>query len=133
MATDVSTVKEPGDSGADTERTRSGVYYRPRVDIVEGPEELTLYADMPGLSSDRIDIHFERGTLEIHGRVPQRQPDDLSFVRREYGVGDFYRSFQVSEEIDSTRISADYKLGVLTLHLPKSVAAKPRKISVSAN
>jgi HSP20 family molecular chaperone IbpA len=133
MATEATAVKEPGDTGGDTERTRSGIYYRPRVDIVEWPEELTLHADMPGLLSDQIDINFERGTLEIFGRVPPRQVEEASSHRREYGVGDFYRSFQVSEEIDSDRISAEYKLGVLTLHLPKSSAAKPRKIAVAAN
>lgn len=133
MATDVTAVKEPGETGSDTERTRSGIYYRPRVDIVEGAEELLLYADMPGLSNDQIEIHFERGTLEIYGRVLPRQADGTKFCRREYGVGDFYRSFQVSEEIDSERISAEYKLGVLTLRLPKSSAARPRKIAVTTS
>lgn len=133
MATDVTAAKEPGEAGSEAERTRSGIYYRPHVDIVEGPEELTLFADMPGLSGDEIDIHFERGTLQIYGRVPPRQPEGTQFHRREYGVGDFYRTFQVSEEIDSERISAEYAEGVLTLHLPKSSAAKPRKIAVQAS
>ena len=50
---------------------------------------------------------------------------------REYGVGDYYRSFQVSEAIDAGKISAEYADGVLTLHLPKAEAVKPRKIAVS--
>ena len=122
--------KEPESSVNEAERTRGGSYYRPRVDIVEGVDELTVFADMPGLSSDQIDIDFERGTLQIFGRVPARQNPEFKYQRREYGVGDFYRSFQVSEEIDASRITADYALGVLTLHLPKSSAAKPRKIAV---
>jgi HSP20 family protein len=52
---------------------------------------------------------------------------------QEYGVGDFYRTFKVSEQIDSTRISAEYHDGVLTIHLPKVEAAKPRKISVQSS
>ena len=48
----------------------------------------------------------------------------------EYGVGDYYRTFQVSEAIDPSKISAEYTDGVLTLHLPKTEATKPRKISV---
>ncbi|MBL9125057.1 MAG: Hsp20/alpha crystallin family protein [Planctomycetaceae bacterium] len=130
MSTEATVTKEPGEVSAETERTRSGSYYRPNVDIVEGPEELTVFADMPGLLSDQIDINFERGTLQIYGHVPARQREGVKHQRREYGVGDFYRSFQVSEEIDASRISAEYSHGVLTLHLPKSSAAKPRKISV---
>ena len=57
---------------------------------------------------------------------------ELDYLLREYGVGDFYRAFQVSEVIDPSRIQAEYSGGVLTLHLPKSEAAKPRKIAVQA-
>lgn len=132
MTTEAMAAKEPGEVVNEAERTRGGSYYRPQVDIVEGPDELTLFANMPGLSGDQIDVNFERGTLEIYGRVPARQPEEAKFSRREYGVGDFYRSFQVSEEVESNNISAEYSHGVLTLHLPKSTAAKPRKISVQA-
>ena len=50
----------------------------------------------------------------------------------EFGVGDFFRTFRVSEQVDATQITADYRDGVLTLHLPKAAAAKPRKIAVQA-
>src|ERR1700754_4060652 len=97
---------------------RSGQYYRPMVDIVEQPDELLLVADMPGVSADSVDIDFEDGELKILGRVPQRQGDGIKQLHREYGVGDFYRVFQIDEAIDPTRISADYANGVLTVHLP---------------
>jgi HSP20 family molecular chaperone IbpA len=98
MNTETTATKAPGEALNKAERTRSGSHYRPQVDIVEGADELTVFADMPGLSSDQIDIDFERGTLQIFGHVPPRQPEDAKYQRREYGVGDFYRSFQVSEE-----------------------------------
>lgn len=132
MATEISAPKQEGENFEGAEQTRSGEFYRPNVDIVELHDELLVLADMPGLATDLIDIRFEDGTLTIHGRVPPRQPAQQQFRRQEYGIGDFYRTFRVSEEIDATRISADYGEGVLTLHLPKSEAAKPRRIAVQA-
>jgi HSP20 family protein len=118
------------ESVATSEQTRGGPFYRPNVDIYESADELVLEADVPGAKSDDIDVHFEDGSLAIHVRIPQRRSDDVNFLRQEYGVGDYYRTFRVSEHIDATRISADYKDGVLTLHLPKVEAVKPRKIPV---
>ncbi len=115
---------------SETEQTRSGAFFRPNVDIAERQDELVLRADMAGATGDSIDIQFEDGTLTIHARVPERTYG-RSLLRQEYGVGDFYRTFRVSEQIDPGRIAAEYREGVLTLRLPKSEAAKPRKIQVA--
>ncbi len=112
------------------ERTRSGRYYRPNVDILEKPEELLLVADMPGVKSGEIDIRFEDGELTILGPVAERQEPAANYLLAEYGVGDFYRTFRVSEQIDGAKIHAEYSDGVLRVHLPKVEAAKPRKIEV---
>ena len=119
-------------SGAVTaaEHTRSGHCYRPNVDIVEQAEELLVLADLPGAKKDQIDIKFEKGTLTLHAVVPDRQGKDQRYLLHEYGVGDYYRTFQVSEAIDASRITAEFSDGVLTLHLPKAESIKPRKISV---
>ena|SRR5687768_7622298 len=130
MATNVEIEKTPS-TPTEAERTRGGRVYRPAVDIVEKPEELLLIADMPGTSPDDIDVRFENGTLTLYGRVKERQMETAEHLLREYGIGDFYRTFQVNETIDAERISAEYRDGVLTLHLPKVEAAKPRKIQVS--
>jgi HSP20 family protein len=114
------------------ERTRCGCCYRPNVDIVEQNDELLVVADVPGAKSDSIDIKFEDGTLEIQAAVASRSPDDEECLLREYNIGDYYRSFQVSEAIDASKISAQYADGVLTLRLPKAEALKPRKIAVAA-
>ncbi len=106
--------------------------FRPNVDIVERADELTILADMPGASPEDIDIRFENGTLTLHAKVLQRQARDTGYVLNEYGIGDFQRTFQVSETIDSQRINAEYRDGVLTLQLPKTEAAKRRKIAVKA-
>jgi HSP20 family protein len=113
----------------ETEQTRSGEFYRPAVDILELADELVVHADVPGASSDGIDINFEDGSLTIYAKVADRPPTGPVLLR-EYGVGDFRRTFRVSEQIDASRISAQYHDGVLTLHLPKADRARPRKIQV---
>jgi HSP20 family protein len=84
---------------------------------------------VPGVRAEDVDLRFERGELTLHARVKQRQRPDQYFLW-EYEDGDFYRVFQVHETIDATRISAECKNGVLTVHLPKAEAAKPRQVQV---
>ena len=126
-----STITKPEAEQVTTERTRSGCCYRPNVDIIEQKDELLVLADMPGAKNDTIDVNFEDGELEIYAAVGPRQDDGQRYLLHEYNVGDFYRSFRVSEAIDAGKISAQYADGVLTLRLPKAEAAKPRKIAVA--
>lgn len=114
------------------ERTRAAQCYRPNVDILELPEELLVLADLPGVRPEDVDINYEDRQLTITGRVVPRQQDGTRYLLREYGIGEFTRTFRVSEQIDGSRISAECRDGVLTLHLPKVEAAKPRQISVQA-
>ena len=124
--------KATAEETAAVERTRCGTCYRPNVDIREQNDELLVVADVPGARGDSIDVKFENGMLEIYAAVSPRQHEGPNYLLYEYGVGDYYRTFQVSEAIDAQKISADYADGVLTLHLPKAEAARPRKIAVSA-
>lgn len=117
---------------ATLERTRGGVTYTPRIDIWESDEELVLYADLPGVSPEDLDIQFENRELRIHGKVGPRH-EDRNFLYGEYGIGDFYRTFTIGETIDSKKISAELQNGILTLHLPKTEAVKPRRIAVKAS
>jgi len=125
------TNKQGNGNVAVAERTREAVTYTPRFDIVETENELCLYGDLPGVCKDGLDIRFENGLLEIQGKVQPRHTE-RAFVYGEYGIGDFHRSFTISEDIDAEKISAELKNGVLTLHLPKTEALKPRKIAVKA-
>jgi HSP20 family protein len=113
------------------EQTRGGLCFRPNVDIYEAADELVVLADMPGTKADQIDIQFEEGSLTIHGRVPNRDEKRVGRMRQEYEVGDFFRTFRVSQHIDVPRIAADYENGVLLLHLPKVETVRPRKIQVA--
>jgi len=128
-----STITKAADDQATTaERTRSGRYYRPMVDIIELEDELQLVVDMPGVKAGDIDVRFEDGELHLHGPVTPRQTPETHYLLQEYGVGDFDRTFRVSEQIDASKIRAEYAEGLLTLHLPKAESAKPRKIAVKA-
>ena len=115
------------------EQTRDRQVYSPHVDIIEQEDGLLLLADMPGVIARDIDIQYEDGQLTIVGKVEPRQDDSkTSYLLREYGVGDFYRSFRVGDGIDVDSIRAELKDGVMTLHLPKAEALKPRKIAVQS-
>ena len=114
------------------EHTRSDASYLPSVDIVEQKDALVIVVDMPGAAPDSIDVDFNQGTLSIYGRVKPRPSDGANYLLREYGVGDFFRAFQVSEDVDSQSITAEYRAGVLEVRLPKAEALKPRKIAVTA-
>ncbi len=112
-----------------TEEARSGVWYRPNVDILETADELMVVADVPGSTPEGIDVHFEDGTLTIHAPVARRHEDGDFFVR-EYGVGDYYRTFQVNELVDAEKIAAEYADGVLSVRLKKTPTAASQRIDV---
>lgn len=113
------------------ETTRGGTQFTPRVDIFETEQELLLFADMPGVRPEDIELHYENGELVVRGKVCPRSHNGQVLLE-ENDTGDFYRVFTVHESIDSTRIDAQCKNGVLTIHLPKTEAVKPRKIAVTA-
>ena len=123
---------KPAAAPEEAEHTRNGVCYRPNVDILETRDELTVLADVPGTRASDVDIKFEEGTLSIFARVQSRREESARQLVEEYGVGDYYRTFRISEAIDAAKISAEYADGVLTLHLPKAEASKPRKIAVQS-
>jgi HSP20 family protein len=111
------------------ELTRGGLHFTPRVDILETENELTLFAEVPGVRPEDVELHYEQGELTLHARVRPRS-EGKRLLLQEYEEGDFYRAFNIHESIDATRISAECKNGVLTVHLPKVESAKPRQISV---
>jgi HSP20 family protein len=115
---------------AHPETTRGGVHFTPRVDICETDGELTLFAEVPGARPEDVDLHYEKGELVLHAQVRPRHGPQQQMLLQEYEEGDFYRVFTIHESIDSGRISAECKNGVLTVHLPKAEAARPRQISV---
>jgi HSP20 family molecular chaperone IbpA len=114
------------------ERTRERRIFVPSVDIIEGKDETTVIADIPGVDESSVDITLEKNILEIYGKVDPDIPQDMRLVISEYGIGDYHRRFTLSDEIDRDRIQATVKSGVLRLILPRAEKAKTRKIEVTA-
>ncbi len=113
------------------ERTRERKVYVPAVDIVEKKGEILLVADMPGVDEKSLDITLEKNILTLYGRVESSIPQAHRLIASEYGIGDYQRTFKISDEIDKDRIGATVKNGVLRLVLPKAESAKTRRIEVT--
>ena len=107
--------------------------WRPQVDIFEKDDDLVIRAEVPGVDRDDLDIHVENGNLVLRGkRKRDTDSGDGKVYLRERFQGTFSRRFGLPDTVDASLIAADYKDGVLTITLPKSVEAKPRKIAVNA-
>jgi len=105
--------------------------YQPNVDVCDCGAEVLIVADIPGATADGIDVSFEDGVLSLHAKVPARELPGRP-VRQEYGVGDYRRSFRLGDDFDASRITADARHGVLTIHVPRRAAVLPRKVEVRA-
>jgi HSP20 family protein len=124
-------VQEKKEIDSQGELTREGSFFVPSVDIFEDKDNLVLLADMPGVTKETVDIHVEEGQLRIVGKVGENTPGD--FVLSEYSVGDYTRTFTLSNAIDQAAIKASMKNGVLRVVLPKLDVSKPRKIAVKTD
>ena len=120
-----------GRTGSDEGFLTSGAWVPP-VDIYQnGEQELVLKAELPDMTREDIDITVDRGTLTIKGEKKfAGEPKEEQFHRIERRYGAFGRSFTLPETVDPTKVSADYKNGVLTVRLPLREESKPRSIKV---
>ncbi|HEY0957096.1 MAG TPA: Hsp20/alpha crystallin family protein [Roseateles sp.] len=105
----------------------------PAVDVFEDETGITLLADMPGVPRNELELHVEGDSLLIEGRVHPEAPQGLEAVYAELRVPRYRRSFTLSRELDTARIDASLKDGVLTLRIPKQAHAQPRRIAVSTD
>jgi HSP20 family protein len=115
-----------GNLAARTEQMRTPL--SPSVDVYENEDELMLYADIPGVTRDEVALHLANNQLTIEAE--RKMVDHGRMLRSEFGSADFRRSFSVPPGLDADKVTADYRDGVLCVHLPKSAAVKPRQIQV---
>jgi HSP20 family protein len=102
----------------------------PPVDVIEDANGITLYADLPGVSRDKLDLQVESDTLTIEAESSLSIPEGLTSSHTEVGLARFRRVFTLSKELDTERVSAELAQGVLTLRIPKAQHAQPRRIEV---
>ncbi|MGD8909155.1 MAG: Hsp20/alpha crystallin family protein [Chromatiales bacterium] len=104
---------------------------RPAVDIFEDDTGITVQADLPGVSRERLDVQIDRDNLAIEGKAKIPMPEGLEAIYADVQSTRYQRSFTLSHELDGEKAEASLKDGVLTLRIPKREQFQPRKIEVS--
>lgn len=112
------------------ESTRQLQSITPDVDIYENEDEILLFADMPGISKENVNVHIDNGKLTLTGTRELKTEGAPTW--EEFENAQYYRIFSVPQTIDIAKVNAELRDGVLRLHLPKSEAAKPRQIEIKA-
>lgn len=105
--------------------------YLPAVDIVDSASETLLVMDLPGVAESDVELSVEKGTLTVKASQADLQFEEQRLVYAEYGVGEYRRSFSLSEDVNKDGITASLKDGVLQVKLPKA-APVAKKIAVSS-
>jgi HSP20 family protein len=103
----------------------------PPVDVYEDSTGITLYADLPGVAKDDLMMQVDANSLTIEGDMKLQVPDNIDVTHAEVSVPRYRRVFTLSKELDTEKIAAEFKQGVLKLHIPKAEHAQPRKIRIS--
>jgi len=114
------------------EKTRAGRFFLPKVDIYEFDDSIKLWVDMPGVKEGDVEVTLKEGVLTITGTVSTEAYAKLSPLYTEYNVGNYFRQFELHEDVDDKRIGASMKNGVLELTLPKGEPVQARRIEIKA-
>ena len=104
----------------------------PPVDVIEDATGITLYADLPGVPKDKLSLEVDGDTLIVEGEMDMRMPEGMEATHAEVSLPRYRRVFTLSKELDTGRLRAELKQGVLKLHIQKAEHARPKRISVTA-
>lgn len=115
------------------ETTKPEKHFVPAVDIFEDEEQITVIAEMPGVPVDGIEVCLENDLLAIRGARPSDELPESRVLMQEYETGHYLRRFTLAETIDQENIKAALDDGLLTVILPKTAPAKPKKIEIHVN
>jgi HSP20 family molecular chaperone IbpA len=117
-------------TASNTRAARSEPALLPPVDVVEDASGITLYADLPGVPRDKLDLRVDGDLLVIEAEVVLPVPQGMQASHAEVTLSRYRRTFTLSKELDADKVSAELNQGVLRLRIPKAEHAQPRKISV---
>ncbi|HEX6315656.1 MAG TPA: Hsp20/alpha crystallin family protein [Gemmatimonadaceae bacterium] len=114
-----------------------GSYWTPAVDAWETEHAFVVQLDLPGMTTDQVEVNFDRNTLTIRGTrastIPNVDKGEARVFFAERAQGSFSRSLRFPQYVEASKIEASFNNGVLTVTVPKAETAKPRKIEISAN
>lgn len=132
MSNEVQTTRTAlrGDDGQRERSRYSDASLTPPVDVIEDVNGITLYADLPGVSREKLNLNIESDTLTIEAQADLAVPEDLASHHTEVGLARFKRVFTLSKELDTEKVTAELAQGVLKLRIPKAEHAQARRIEV---
>ena len=116
-----------------SEAARSEAAMLPPVDVIEDSGGITLYADLPGVPKDKLNLQVEADALTIEGEVAMDIPEGMEATHAEISLPRYRRVFTLSKELDPERVNAEFNQGALKLRIPKAEHAKPRRIEVKVS
>jgi HSP20 family protein len=102
----------------------------PAVDVFEDAGGITLYADLPGVPRDKLNLQVEAGNLTIEGEIALVVPEGMEATHAEVDLPRYRRAFSLSKELDTEKVKAEFANGVLKLRIPKAEHAQPKKIEI---
>jgi HSP20 family protein len=105
----------------------------PPVDVIEDANGITLYADLPGVPKDKLNLRVEGEQLSIEGEIALAVPQGMQSQHAEVRLQRYRRAFTLSKELDADKVNAEFAQGLLRVRIPKAEHAQPRKIAVQVN
>jgi HSP20 family protein len=105
----------------------------PPVDVIEDANGITLYADLPGVPKDKLNLRVEGEQLSIAGEIALSLPQGVQSQHAEVRLQRYRRAFTLSKELDADKVDAEFAQGLLRVRIPKAAHAQPRKIAVQVN
>ena len=105
-------------------------YVSPYVNIYETNDEFVLVANMPGVLRDDLKVKVEKDSLTMFGKIDYDKQINNNFLLTELEIGNYYRTFNISDSVNQEKIEAKYDNGQLIVNLPKNEKIKPRKIDI---
>jgi HSP20 family molecular chaperone IbpA len=124
--------KEEVSTPEGVESTRPGRTYVPRVDIYESKDGIWMWADLPGVDENSLDITLEKSVLTLEAQASMLWPEGYDLAHAEYETGNYHRAFKLSDNVDQDKIEATIKNGVLKIRMPFGPGPQKRQIQVQA-